>query len=116
MPANGECMCNIMLLHEGHLTGTAPQQAQPFSSGLSCCAEGKPEPMYLRAQRWASAFKADPLSDPCLIEPGLRLSACGDFCLSSSAEGAILSAIAAADAIAELNRTQPPTTAVQQAR
>ena len=90
-------------------------QAQLFSSGLSCCAEGEPEPTYLRAQRWASAFKADPLGDPCLTEPGLRLAACGDFCLSSSAEGAILSGIAAAEALAELNSTLPPTPAVQQA-
>ena len=88
---------------------------QPLSSGISCCAEGNPEPTYLRAQRWASAFKADPLGGPCMTELGLRMAACGDFCLSSSAEGAILSGIAAAEAIAELISQQSPTPTAQRA-
>ncbi|CAK0733136.1 hypothetical protein CVIRNUC_000231 [Coccomyxa viridis] len=77
--------------------------------------EGNPEPTYLRAQRWASAFKADPLGGPCMTELGLRMAACGDFCLSSSAEGAILSGIAAAEAIAELISQQSPTPTAQRA-
>ena len=65
------------------------------------CAEGEPlEPVYLRAQRWASAFKADPLEEGCVMDVELGLAACCDFCIRSIAEGAIMSRIAAADAIA----------------
>ena len=57
--------------------------------------------MYLHAQRWGSAFKATVLKEPCLWDPALRLAACGDFCRRSDLEGAILSGLAAADAVME---------------
>lgn len=58
-----------------------------------CLAESElPKPVYLRAQRWASAYKADLIEDPCVTNLSLDLSTCGDFCgKASSAEGAILS-------------------------
>ena len=59
------------------------------------------EPVYLHAQRWGSAFKATTLEEPCLWDRSLRLAACGDFCRQSDLEGAILSGLAAADAIME---------------
>ena len=51
-----------------------------------------PQPVYLRAQRWASAYKAELIEEPCVTDLSLDLGACGDFCgKSSTAEGAILS-------------------------
>ena len=55
--------------------------------------------MYLHAQRWGSSFKADVLPDACLSDASQQLAACGDFCRESSSEGAIVSGLAAADAI-----------------
>lgn len=42
------------------------------------------------------------LPERCLVEEGLRLAACGDFCVESSAQGAYLSGVAAAEAMAAL--------------
>ncbi|CAL5227026.1 g9920 [Coccomyxa viridis] len=68
---------------------------KPFSEGEV------PQPVYLRAQRWASAYKAELIEEPCVTDLSLDLGACGDFCgKSSTAEGAILSGLAAADSIA----------------
>lgn len=55
--------------------------------------------MYLHAQRWGSSFKADVLPDVCLSDSSQLLAACGDFCGESSLEGAIISGLAAADAV-----------------
>ena len=63
-----------------------------------CVGEEK-EPVYLHAQRWGSAFKASILEEPCLWDPCLRLAACGDFCRQPDLEGAMLSGLAAADAV-----------------
>ncbi|EIE18846.1 hypothetical protein COCSUDRAFT_45008 [Coccomyxa subellipsoidea C-169] len=69
---------------------------QPFSSGAE-----KPVPVYMHAQRWGGGFKASVLQEACLIDRELDLAACGDFCRESSAQGAILSGLAAAAALTE---------------
>ncbi|BDA48954.1 Renalase [Coccomyxa sp. Obi] len=68
---------------------------QPFS-GLE-----RPTPVYMHAQRWGSGFKANLLPNACLIDRQLGLAACGDFCVESSAQGAVLSGLAAAQALRE---------------
>lgn len=55
--------------------------------------------MYLHAQRWGSAFKANTLDEACISDASLHLAACGDFCRDSTSEGAILSGLAVADAV-----------------
>ena len=67
--------------------------------GAINCAGNKPQPAYLHAQRWGSAFKAELLPDGCLSDPSQQLAACGDFCKESSSEGAIKSGLTAADAV-----------------
>lgn len=53
----------------------------------------------MHAQRWGGGFKAGLLPERCLIDEGLALAACGDFCVESSAQGALLSGLAAAEAM-----------------
>ena len=61
-----------------------------------------PQPVFVEAQRWGSAFKAHTLDVPCLTDPALGLVACGDFCLESSAEGALFSGLSAAAALQDI--------------
>ena len=56
----------------------------------------------MHAQRWGGGFKTGVLSERCLVDEQLRLAACGDFCVESSARGALLSGVAAADAVGRL--------------
>ena len=58
-----------------------------------------PKPKFLNAQMWGAAFKASCLPESCLFDPDIDLAACGDFCLESSAVGAIESGLAAAAAV-----------------
>ena len=55
-----------------------------------------PEPIFLSMQRWGSGFKGNVLPQHCLIDSDQKLAACGDFCMQSNVEGAILSGLAAA--------------------
>ena len=66
---------------------------------LFVCPEEEQEPLYLHAQRWGSSFKANPLGRACQEDRSLRLVACGDSFQQSSAEGAIMSGLAAANAV-----------------
>ena len=51
---------------------------------------------WLQVQRWGSAFKANPLPEDCLVDEQQRVTVCGDMFQTSSAEGAVLSGVAAA--------------------
>ena len=55
---------------------------------ISCC--------WLQVQRWGSAFKGSPLPEDCLMDEQQCVAVCGDMFQTSSAEGAVLSGVAAA--------------------
>ena len=65
-------------------------------------------PTHLRAHRWRYALPEDPLSEPCLADPDLRLAACGDWCAGPRVEGAFLSGCAAADGVLALRPDDGP--------
>ncbi len=61
---------------------------------INCC--------WLQVQRWGSAFKANPLPEECLMDERQRVAVCGDMFRTSSAEGAVLSGLAAAKRIRDI--------------
>lgn len=58
-------------------------------------------PVHLAAHRWRFALPTEPLAQPCLANPELRVVACGDWCGGPRVEGAFLSGLAAARAVTE---------------
>ena len=58
-----------------------------------------PKLVYSSAQCWGSAFKTQLLEERSLLDVESRIAACGDFCVESSAEGALLSALDSAHQI-----------------
>lgn len=52
-------------------------------------------PAYAKAHRWRYAFVTQPLGEPCLYMPTLRVAACGDWCLGPKIQAAYLSGCAA---------------------
>lgn len=76
-----------------------------ITSALPCAhPAGMPlaRPEFMQAQRWGSAFPAQPFGVPCLKAGSAKLVACGDFCLGAGIENAALSAQAAAAAMKEM--------------
>ncbi|XP_024017946.1 uncharacterized protein LOC21394593 isoform X2 [Morus notabilis] len=61
------------------------------------------EPFYKKAHRWGSAFPATSIAreEKCLWDEKKKLAICGDFCVSSNVEGAIISGMAAASKFKE---------------
>lgn len=55
-----------------------------------------PEPSFSDLHRWRYAAPLDPLPEPCLWDPNLRIGACGDWCGGPRVEGAFLSGLAMA--------------------
>jgi renalase len=53
-------------------------------------------PVHLAAHRWRFALPTEPLADPWLADPELRVIACGDWCGGPRVEGAFLSGLASA--------------------
>ena len=80
---------------------------QDFQAILSKAGYGElPQPVFVAAQRWGAAFKADVLEEGCLVDEGMGLLACGDFCIESSARGAMSSGLSAARAVQKLSNIQ----------
>lgn len=52
---------------------------------------------YQSAHRWRYALPPEPLAEPCLFDPELRVGACGDWCGGPRVEGAFLSGLSLAD-------------------
>jgi predicted NAD/FAD-dependent oxidoreductase len=62
-----------------------------------------------QTHRWRFALPTEPLPDPCLFDPDLRLAVCGDWCAGPRVEGAFLSGCAAADRLLTLDAgSEPP--------
>lgn len=76
---------------------------------LRAASVALPPPAFVQAHRWGSAFPVvvdasgggggGGGAPSCLRADGARLAACGDFCAGGGAEGAVLSGLAAADAV-----------------
>jgi predicted NAD/FAD-dependent oxidoreductase len=56
--------------------------------------------VHLDAHRWRFALPREPLTDPCLFDRTLQIAACGDWCGGPRVEGACLSGLAVAEAVA----------------
>lgn len=56
-------------------------------------------PALIEGHRWRFAVVDRPLGDPCLLDPGLQLGLCGDWCLGPEAEDAFTSGQAMAGAL-----------------
>ncbi|KAK1303563.1 hypothetical protein QJS10_CPB11g01385 [Acorus calamus] len=65
-----------------------------------------PQPFFMRAHRWGSAFPAVSVGgdDKCLFIKNKKMAICGDFCASPNVEGAILSGKRAASKLLEMLR------------
>ena len=60
-----------------------------------------PQPIFMKAHRWGSAFPAIAISgdDKSVWDKSMKLAICGDFCTSPSVEGAVLSGMRGASKI-----------------
>jgi photolyase PhrII len=65
------------------------------------------EPEHLSAHRWRYALPTEPLAEPCLFDPELRIAAAGDWCGGPRVEGAFLSGCAAAGRILAVRPDAP---------
>uniref|UniRef100_A0A2P2PJY8 Amine oxidase domain-containing protein n=1 Tax=Rhizophora mucronata TaxID=61149 RepID=A0A2P2PJY8_RHIMU len=75
------------------LTKVAEELFQEFqSTGLNIS-----QPFFRKAHRWGSAFPAASIAgeEKCVWDKSKKLAICGDFCVSPSVEGSILSGLAA---------------------
>lgn len=84
----------LQKLSSAALSKVADELFQEFEkTGLNI-----PRAIFMKAHRWGSAFPAASVAreDKCLWDENKRLAICGDFCVSPSVEGAILSGLAAA--------------------
>lgn len=59
-------------------------------------AEDAPEPCFSAMQRWGAGFVSNPIGLPVLSSTGENFVACGDFCLGSTFEDAVISGMHAA--------------------
>ena len=92
------CVCLVRdLVVEEH--DACPDLIDVWQTGVLIC------PSILQVQRWGSAFKGSPLPHDCLGDEQRRVVVCGDMCRNSTAEGAVLSGMAAAECMRNSLRT-----------
>jgi hypothetical protein len=77
-----------------------PQAAQALVKALSARLGVAIDTRALVGHRWRYATPTEPLAHPCLWDPAARLGAAGDWCGGPRIEGAYLSGLALAEAIA----------------
>lgn len=82
------------------LTQVAEELFQEFQSTKL----GIPQAFFMKAHRWGHAFPAISIAgdEKCLWDAKKRLAVCGDYCVSPSVEGAIISALATAAKCSEV--------------
>jgi len=67
-------------------------------------------PCFSAMQRWGAGFVGNPVGTPVLSSPGEQFVACGDFCLGSVFENAVISGMHAATHIHEISANHVPAT------
>jgi predicted NAD/FAD-dependent oxidoreductase len=83
-----------------HLEAT-PEAVAPLLLDEFAAATGvAAAPGFVAAHRWRYALVETPAGQPCLWDAGLRLGACGDWCLDARVEAAFESGEALAAAAA----------------
>lgn len=82
-----------------HLERKAEEVAPLLLEALAVLAGGLPPVLHATVHRWRYALVEAPLGEPCLIDPGLRIGAAGDWCLGPRAEHAWDSGVALAAAL-----------------
>lgn len=84
-----------------HLELAPEAAAERLLAALAAACGGiERRPVFLDAHRWRYALPAEPLPETCLLDAGLRLAVCGDWCAGPRVEGAYLSGRAAAERLA----------------
>jgi predicted NAD/FAD-dependent oxidoreductase len=78
----------------------AAQVAQGIVRAFAERLQVEPDVRHLSAHRWRFATPANPLPQPCLWDARSRLGAAGDWCGGPRIEGAYLSGLALAEAVA----------------
>lgn len=56
-------------------------------------------PRHMSAHRWGAAHVVNPLGTAAVSDAEGRFAACGDYCLGNGLENAVMSGLAAADAV-----------------
>ena len=74
---------------------------------LALIRQPKLKPAYLAGHRWRYARPDETLGQRCLFDPELGLGAAGDWCLAANVEGAFLSGVALAEAVANGTAVRP---------
>jgi renalase len=84
----------------GHLEESADEVARALVEAFwQATWQPAQLPEFVVAHRWRYALPIDPLPQRFLLDPPIRLAACGDWCGGPRVEGAYLSGAAAADAL-----------------
>jgi hypothetical protein len=84
------------------LSQLAPALHDALRHALARAGLELPEPCFIQAHRWGSAFPVKSVAGTCLRAESARLAACGDFCAGGGVEGAVMSGRAAADVVRQL--------------
>jgi len=83
---------------EAHLEAEPGRVANDLLAAFGAATGlGRLEPAHAVAHRWRYALVADPLGAGCLFDASIHLGVCGDWCVSTRAEGAYLSGLAMAE-------------------
>jgi predicted NAD/FAD-dependent oxidoreductase len=61
--------------------------------------EDAPEPCFSAVQRWGAGFVKKPIGEVAIASTDHNIVGCGDFCLGSTAENAMISGLRAADIV-----------------
>ncbi|MEM1042357.1 MAG: FAD-dependent oxidoreductase [Bacteroidota bacterium] len=86
---------------ETHIEDEPDAVVEALLSGFFAATGLRPvAPTFAQAHRWRYAQADEPLEDGCLWDEAQRLGACGDWCHGSRVEGAFLSGLAGAEAVA----------------
>lgn len=75
-------------------------EAELLRAGAELLGRGLERPVHLRAHRWRYALPLAALEERCLVDETGSIVACGDWCGGPRIEGAVLSGLAAASALA----------------
>jgi predicted NAD/FAD-dependent oxidoreductase len=103
-PGRGDGECWILQASEifsgQHLEEDPADIGQQLLSEFNeATGQTHPEPTFLSTHRWRYAKTKTPLGEGCLFDDGLKVGACGDWCLGERVEDAYLSGLAMAERI-----------------